>query len=241
MMNFINVIKEKQRDWHGYRQPVIAFLGDSVTHGCFDLYIEECKIKTYVNMDNAYHEKVRSILNTFFPTVPITIVNAGISGDTASQGLKRIERDVLSYSPDLVVVCYGLNDSGAEENGIDTYVAALKSIFDSVRKNGKEVIFLTPNRITDRLNVKSMHEEINVLTETILEKKQNDWLAKYIEAARNLCETECIPVCDCNRLWDILSDNDVDINSLLSNRINHPTEKMHWMFAYELVRTMFEK
>ena len=240
-MNFINVIKQKQKDWRGYRQPTIAFLGDSVTHGCFDLYVEEGIIHTYMEMDNAYHEKVKKILNIFYPTVPITIVNAGISGDVASAGIKRIDRDVLSYSPDVVVVCYGLNDSGSEENGIDTYVAALKEIFDAVREKGKEVIFLTPNHITERNNIKSLYEEINTTTEAILEKKQNEWLKKYIEAARTLCENEKIPVCDCNKLWDMLSDNDVDINSLLSNRINHPTEEMHWMFAYELVRTMFEK
>ena len=240
-MNFIEVIKQKQKDWHGHRQPSIAFLGDSVTHGCFDLYVDDKGIQTYMEMDKAYHEKVRTILNTLYPTVPITIINAGISGDKASEGIKRIERDVLSYNPDLVVVCYGLNDSGDAEKGIDEYITSLKSIFDAVKKKGKEVIFLTPNSITDRLDVNFAYQEINKLTEEIVAKKQNDSLKKYIEEARVLCKKENVPVCDCSRLWDILSDNDVDVNNLLSNRINHPTERMHWVFAYELVRTMFEK
>ncbi len=33
----------------------------------------------------------------------------------------------------------------------------------------------------------------------------------------------------------------VDITSILSNKINHPTKELHWLFAFELVKMMFEK
>ena len=43
-----------------------------------------------------------------------------------------------------------------------------------------------------------------------------------------------------NNIWNMFRSNDVDINNLISNRINHPTEEMGQIFAYELVKTMFE-
>ena len=39
-----------------------------------------------------------------------TVVNSGITGDTAAGGLARVEEDVLSYDPGLVVVLLGAND-----------------------------------------------------------------------------------------------------------------------------------
>ena len=38
------------------------------------------------------------------------VVNAGVSGDTSADGLARLDRDVLSRDPKLVVVCFGGND-----------------------------------------------------------------------------------------------------------------------------------
>ena len=100
-MKIIEKIKNKQKDWYGERQPVIAFLGDSVTHGCFDVYVKNDTLQTTVNMQEGYHEKVKKILAILYPEVPVTVVNAGISGDRADAGVERLERDVLSYKPDL--------------------------------------------------------------------------------------------------------------------------------------------
>ena len=62
-----------------------------------------------------------------------------------------------------------------------------------------------------------------------------------MEAARELCASMEIPVCDCYALWKKLADGGVNTTDLLSNYLNHPTREMNKMFAYELVRTMFEK
>ena len=240
-MKIIEVIKEKQADWYGKPQPVIAFLGDSVTHGCFDLFVKNGKIETYVQSEKAYHEKVKDIFRTLYPDVPINIVNGGISGDNATNGITRLKRDILFFNPHLVVVCYGLNDAMSGESGLDSYLNSLGGIFDTVRESGAEVIFMTPNLRTDTLDVRFNDELINECAKTVIKNEKSGILEKYINEARILCKNKNVPVCDCNRLWQMLKDNDVNINNLLSNRINHPTEKMHWLFAYELVKTMFEK
>ena len=79
----------------------------------------------------------------------MNIINAGISGDTAWGGLAWLERDVLSLNPDLVVVCYGLNDAGAGENGLERYAESLAEILAKVKASGAEVIFMTPNLRSD--------------------------------------------------------------------------------------------
>jgi lysophospholipase L1-like esterase len=238
-MKIIEAIKEKQRNLRKSRQPVIAFLGDSVTQGCFDLYMQGERLKPYTISKHAYHEKVKDIFAMFYPEVPVTIVNAGISGDTAKEAKERLERDVLSFKPDLVVVCFGLNDASLEENGLCDYVNALESNFEGIRNEGCEVIFMTPCLRTSKADLKRFEERFNEVAEMVAKNENDGWLLKYLDGARELCEKMNIPVCDCNELWLKLKENEVDINKLLSNHINHPTEKMHWMFAYELVRTMF--
>lgn len=39
-----------------------------------------------------------------------SVINAGREGDTSSDGLERLEKDVLTYQPRLVIVEFGGND-----------------------------------------------------------------------------------------------------------------------------------
>lgn len=238
-MKIIEKIRAKQLDVHGARQPVIAFLGDSVTQGCFDVYVQGREVKTTVEMHNGYHEKVKRILNILYPDVPISIVNAGISGDCAAGGIKRLDRDVLSYCPDLIIVCYGLNDACGEQEGLDEYIKSLKNILQKSRESGAEVIFLTPNLRTEICDQPTGEPLIDDIWNKVAKNEREDWLRVYINEARNLCDELSINICDCNMIWQVLKDRGVEINMLLSNKINHPIEELYWMFAYELVRMMF--
>ena len=77
--------------------------------------------------------------------MPLTIINAGRSGDNTQRGLERLERDVLSHQPDLAVVCFGLNDIVNGMVGLDLYLHNLESIFQKLQLSGIESIFMTPN------------------------------------------------------------------------------------------------
>jgi lysophospholipase L1-like esterase len=67
------------------------------------------------------------------------VINAGVPGDTTARALQRLERDVLSYSPDLVLITLGGNDL---KNGIakDTAFENLKMIVDLIHNQGTQVI-----------------------------------------------------------------------------------------------------
>ena len=119
-MKILQLLKQKQSDLAGCKPITVAFLGDSVTQGCFECYETSPEsVETVFEAKSAYSARFKELLNLLYPSVQINIVNSGISGDYASGGFARLERDVLSYSPDLAVVSYGLNDScnGAEKIG----------------------------------------------------------------------------------------------------------------------------
>lgn len=130
MMRIVEKIRQKNENYHSGPIPTIAFLGDSITHGCFEV-IEGTKrtLEVVCDFEAVYHNQFKKILSMMFPFAQINIVNAGISGDTAQGGLQRLERDVLRFNPDLVVVCYGLNDSNKGKEYLNEYLDGLAGIF----------------------------------------------------------------------------------------------------------------
>ncbi len=83
----------KQADNYSAPGVTIAFLGDSVTQGCFALYKNENgNLQTIFDKNNAYHAHLEKILAILYPTVPVNIINAGISGDVVPHALTRLQR-----------------------------------------------------------------------------------------------------------------------------------------------------
>lgn len=238
-MKIIEKFKEKAVDKRSIRPITIAFLGDSVTQGCFECYLtNENMLETVYDKNSAYHNYIAKIFSVLYPSVPVNIVNAGISGDSASQGFERLDRDVLSYNPDLVVVCFGLNDSNKGLECIDNYTEALGKIFERLIREEKEIIFMTPNMMNTSISPYLKNELIVNLAKETGRIQTEGIFDKYIEAAKKVCEEYNVTVCDCYKKWKRLSECGVDVTEMLSNKINHPTKEMNWMFAYSLVETI---
>lgn len=237
-MKILEKFIAKQNDYQSERTPAIAFFGDSVTHGCFEIYVKSGSLETVADMKSGYPEKVGRILNTLYPEVPVNIINAGISGDTAENALKRLERDVLSFNPDLTIVCFGLNDAMKGADGLEGYKAALGKVFKAIKKANSDVIFLTPNFVTNKAEIPFDDDILDAAVKSVIDN--GEWFPGYFNEAKKVAEEACVPICDCNAIWGKLIENGVNVNNLLSNRINHPTRQMHMLFAYEIVRTIFE-
>lgn len=69
------------------------------------------------------------------------VVNRGVSGDTTADGLARLDRDVLSESPRVVVLALGANDM-LRRQPIDETFANLRAIVDRVQARGALVILV---------------------------------------------------------------------------------------------------
>lgn len=239
-MDIIKKIADKAKDLNAYKTPTIAFLGDSVTQGCFECYIDEKGIQTQFDKNSAYHNYIAQIFTVLFPEVPINIINAGISGGSAGAGYERLHRDVLLYNPDLTVVCFGLNDCGGGEANLQNYKKNLKNIFTELKANGSEVIFMTANMMNTDVSCHIQYQELKVFAKACMTKQREGLLDMYFNAAKEVASECQVVVCDVYAKWMMLYENGVNVTNLLANYLNHPNREMNWLFAYSLVECMFQ-
>lgn len=239
-MKIQRLLQEKQQDLTKNQPITIAFLGDSVTQGCFECYLTSpTSLQTVFDYKSAYSTRVRELLNLLYPTVQINIINSGISGDSAPVGAQRFERDVLSYNPDLVVISYGLNDSVQGLDGLETYKLALAEMFGKLKERQIDCIFLTQNvmnstvspHLTDKLFIDLAHRFAD-------EVQNNGVLHTYFETAKEVCLEYGVKVCDLHSVWEKLISLGVDTTELLANKLNHPTREIHYYMAIKLIETM---
>ena len=239
-MKFIELLAKKQNDLYGAAPATVAFLGDSVTQGCFELFESGRAIDTVFENQHAYSTRLSEILHTFFPKAHINVINCGISGDNAQNGLSRLDRDVLPFQPDLVVVSYGLNDSGRGEGGLEGYVNALDGIFKRVRSTGAECIFMTENMMNTHVSCHVTNPRFIEIAEGTAKTQNSGMLDRYFEAAKKTALENGVRVCDCYAKWKAMHAAGVNVTELLSNHVNHPIRQMHYLFAISLIETMME-
>lgn len=239
-MKFIEKLANKQNNLYGAPPATIAFLGDSVTQGCFEIYESGQAIDTVFENKNAYSTRVNEILHMLFPKAHVNVINCGISGDNAPNGLSRLERDVFPFHPDLVVVSYGLNDSGRGEAGLADYANALDGIFKRVTESGAECIFMTANAMNTNVSCHITSERFRRLAEGTMKTQNNGVLERYFETAKETARANGVKVCDCYAKWKAMIDAGVNVTELLSNKINHPIREFHYLFAISLLETMLD-
>ena len=239
-MEIIKKIVEKSKNLKNAEAVTIAFLGDSVTQGCFECYLTETSLDTVFDERSSYSNRLKEILHILFPSVQINIINAGISGDNIHHGLERLERDILKYSPDLTVVSYGLNDSVNGLKNLNDYALSLKTVIERLKERGSEVIFLTQNYMNDHTSCFLRDELFIRLSKNFAEVQNSGCLTAYFERAKEVCAQNNVKVCDLHAVWKNLYDNGVNTTELLANKLNHPIREIHYYMAIKLLEVMFE-
>ncbi len=240
-MKIIEKLSAK-KDIYGGKPVTIAFFGDSVTQGCFECFLDNGEIGVVFDYKSAYSTRVREMLNILYPQVQVNIINSGTSGDNTTNAINRIDRDITPFSPDLVVVSFGLNDSG---NGLDflpQYAENLRVILNRMTALGAEVIFLTQNAMNTKISYELKEENALRHTAGITENVQNSGVLRaYMNKAKEIAEECGAKVCDLYPMWEKLIAGGVDITEqLLANKINHPIREIHYYMAMKLIETMFE-
>ena len=199
---------------------IVAF-GDSVTHGSVGA--------GEMDYETVYWNLLRRKLNEVRDTIPVNVINAGIGGTTAARSVARLESQVLCHRPDLVIVCFGLNDINGT---LEAYLDALRVIFERCRESGAQVIFMTPNMLNTRVDERTEARFAAYAVKTA-EMQNGGKMDLYMESACALAREMGIAVCDCYAKWREMSRTQ-DITDLLANYINHPTREMHELFAQSL-------
>ena len=118
---------------------VLAF-GDSLTYG------------TGALPGQSYPAVLQKIISR-------TVINAGVPGETTSEGLARLPRFLDKYHPALVLLCLGANDM---IRGLDEGAAAenLKEMIRMAEKQGAQVVLIGVPRPTLLVNTPEFYRQI---------------------------------------------------------------------------------
>lgn len=83
--------------------------------------------------------------------INVTVYNAGVSGNTSAQGLKRFDSDVLAKEPSIVVVGFGMNDAVNSHNcvNIKDFENNINEIIQRCHCRNIKVILNTVNPVTE--------------------------------------------------------------------------------------------
>lgn len=205
---------------------IVAF-GDSITHGAVG--------EDEIDYESVYWNRLRKKILSVRDYVPVNVINAGIGGIRAEDSVERMDKQVLSHNPDLIIICFGLNDV----NGLlESFLSALTNIFEKALGSGAEVIYMTPNMLNTYVAEDTAEYHLEY-AKKMADMQNNGKFDKYINEAVDLAKKMGVTVCDCYSKWKELSKTQ-DITQLLANRINHPIREMHEVFADNLFQIILK-
>jgi len=190
-------------------QPVkIVCFGDSITG-----------VYYHTGGRRAWCELLGVALNRIYPKARIEMINAGISGNNTAAALKRMEADVLSRNPQLVVMMFGMNDVAGLTP--EAFQANLAEIVRHSRDRGAEVALMTPN---------SIYPDDP--------RRPPSRVAQYVEIVRQAGRELSVPVADCFRAYEEIRDIDRRAWMQLMSDTLHPNMRGHKLFAEEVAWTL---
>ena len=151
----------------------VVFLGDSITQAGVGP-------KGYVTLiKNALAEKHKDL--------DVEVIGAGVSGNKVPDIQRRLEKDVLSKKPTIVVVYIGINDvwhgekDPAKGTAKDKYEAGLRDVIKRCQDAGARVVLCTPSVIGEKNDGSNTNDAK---------------LDEYAEISRSVAKDLKAPVCD---------------------------------------------
>lgn len=163
----------------------------------------------------AWSHLLEGLLRGAHPRAEVTVLNAGVSGNTTVAALARLERDVLSRNPDLVVIMFGMND--VVRVPPETFAANLTALVQRSRERGMEVVLATPNAVQDGDA-----------------DRPRARVASYAEIVRRVGLTLGVPVADCfQRFAALAAGGGYAWMRVMSDAV-HPNLHGHRLIAQEV-------
>lgn len=223
------------------KNPVIVALGDSVTAGHFESVaateeeallffkkategtLTEDDVNEVVDVRNSYLTKFWEKLIDKYEQTSLSIINAGIAGDSMYGMEKRVYRDVIRYQPDLVIINGSLN-WGPGNGSTKDYENVLRRVLASIMQETKaDIVLLTPNMEYHPL-------PMLVNPESSLDER--------VEVIRRLADEKKVCLADTYLLWKEYEKQGHPVDALLANGFNHPSVTGHEAYARVLMQLM---
>lgn len=195
----------------------IVTLGDSITKG----------VRPGVTDQETFAAELQRQLRAGqFPDAEV--INVGIGGEMAGQGLKRLENDVVAKKPSIVTIMYGHNDSYVDAGKTEARVSIprfrgdLSQLVQRLREAGIVPILMTPPAYAEKSGPNGIGEHCNIK------------LAQYAEVTRQVAETLQVPLIDHFAAWSETSKNGTDLNDWTTDGY-HPNPKAHVELATRML------
>lgn len=207
----------------------IVFLGDSITAqsdvvgGSFvDRFIGYLQEKY---ADNSIVLTTRDAVVTPADK-EILVVKAGVGGNNSSQGLARIESDVLAHEPDLVFIMFGANDENRRGNDstevpLEQYHSNLLAMVKRIREVGGEPVIITPGM------------------KNLGWVSSSGMMSDFAEKARLAAEEMDVCLVDVHDAWKRIPTVGSNYMIYLNSCINHPNHLGHELF-FQGLKAAFE-
>ncbi len=244
----------------------IAFLGDSITQGCFEGDASE-KDEQFV-----YHSRFIRMLEEKYPNAKIHKINAGIGGNTAGMGLFRMQTDVIEETPDFCVVCFGLNDTPfcalkpflkwipfvkkmfdamgpfmdahalellRDCRGKEAYEYSMSAILEQLEKKHIPAMVMLPNRMSTE-QIEDKNDSAYFLSGINAKMVKNGTMDQVMDIARKVAKEHNVPVADAYTRWKELEEQGVVTNGTYVNGTNHPSRELHQELAKVLYQAFEE-
>lgn len=205
---------------------VVAF-GDSVTHGAVGF--------GEIDYDSVYHRRLARMISSIRSYVPVNVINSGIGGITAKASVGLMESRVFAHRPDLVIVCFGLNDINGS---LEDYIEAMRAILSECVARGIETVLLTPNMLNTYV-ADDCPSDFREYAKKTAKYQTMGRMDEYMDAVKRLARGLGVKVADCYGEWRKMSATQ-DTTALLANRINHPIREMHQLFAEKIFEVIFD-
>lgn len=196
----------------------VVFVGNSITHG------------------GHYHSFIWLYYMTRFPDKPITIMNAGIGGESAWDMKDRLDYDVFNRKPTYVTLTFGMNDTGYDIYMKDDAKELSKQRIAKSLESYREIEerLLAKNKIKKVLIGGSPYDETSRFNNFILHNKNNAIL-KIIDAQRTSAKKNGWGFVDFNQPMREISRKEQEADSTFTfcriDRI-HPDNDGQMVMAY---------
>lgn len=203
----------------------IVCFGDSITYGSL--------------VDD--RERYFGCLENMFPAH--TFVNAGVAGNTSSQGRVRFEQDVLAEEPDVCVIFFGMNDTRCDDGvnvaavGREEYRSNLFHFGRVLKDRGCKLIYCTIHNVIEGDGTQyyyARHPQQNYQNPVGI----NAWLDDYSSVVKEVAGELDAAIADVNRTFKAFIAGGGSLDEVLLTVENsglddgvHPNAKGHRMIA----------
>ena len=200
-----------------------VFLGNSITDG------------------GHYHSYIWLYYMTRFPDMRLTVLNAGVGGDQASDMVRRLDGDVFSKRPSVLIATFGMNDTGYfEYNGDQPEKFAdekVKASYDAFKQMEARFKSLVNTKIV--LMGSTPYDETAVIEGDTAFKNKNKAMLRVVDFQKESAKANNWQFFDLNQPMTALNQQFQQKDptfTLCGNDRIHPDNDGHMVMAYLILK-----